>query len=122
MEDENMEDKMTKKFLADMISLARGQLKTVEETILERCKAENDDMEEAFLFCLEALAGEYRQLRACNAAGSAKFSCGQSRKHVIECGFAAVGGYLGWALGFCCRPGVSEGAEAVCRERKTVSF
>ena len=33
MEDENMEDKMTKKFLADMISLARGQLKTVEETI-----------------------------------------------------------------------------------------
>ncbi len=83
MEDENMEDKMTKKFLADMISLARGQLKTVEETILERCKAENDDMEEAFLFCLEALAGEYRQLRACNAAGSAKFSCGQSRKHGI---------------------------------------
>ena len=68
MEDENMEDKMTKKFLADMISLARGQLKTVEE---------------AFLFCLEALAGEYRQLRACNAAGPAKFSCGQSRKHGI---------------------------------------
>lgn len=72
MEDEIMEDKMTKKFLTDMISLARGQLKTVEERILERCQGENDDMEEAFLFCLEALAGEYRQLRACNAAGPAK--------------------------------------------------